>query len=425
MFKSGLWKSVATLLTGSVGAQVLLLVTYFLLAKWYGPDGIGELRIYTSITLTMAILVSASYELALMLTETERETQTHIKLCLRIAALVTVVLLPIGFFFSDSMAEWLQSPSLSFWGKILPISILMEGLINLFHQYLTKKERYKQLSFAIFIYGACFSVVALTSSQRELNVDVLFTALVIAQFVKLLLYLWQYQKSKSSSFVLEPGDIKKQANKFKEYPTYHLGSAMANYGSRELVSPMLSSFFGPAVTGLYAMANQILFLPMRFLMQVVPQVFYQRIAAARKLGQQAVRKETISALVMLLLVSTIPTFLLAIFGPDLFSTLLGEKWAVSGEFIKWLILFAIISSMASPLTGMFNIKFKLKPLFFLNVGLLVTRLGAIYVGGKLGSSDTAIALFGSVAALGAGAMLLWILWLSGVIGNRKNTILDD
>lgn len=415
----------ATLLTGSVGAQVLLLITYFLLAKWYGPDGIGELRVYTSITLTMAILMSGSYELALMLTESERETQAHIKLCLRIAAWVTVILVPIGFFFSDSLAVWLQSPSLRFWAKILPISILMEGLINLFHQYLTKKEKYKQLSLAIFIYGVCFSIVALASSQRELDVDVLFTALVLAQFVKLLLYLWQYHKSKESAFALSGNDIKKQAAKFKEYPTYHLGSALANYGSRELVSPLLSSFFGPAVTGLYSMANQILFLPMRFLMQVVPQVFYQRIAAARNIGKRAVRKETISALLMLFVVSTIPTLLLAIFGPNLFATLLGEKWVGSGEFIKWLVLFAIISSMASPLTGMFNIKLKLKPLFFLNIGLLITRLGAIYIGGKLENSDTAIALFGIAAALGAAFMLVWILRLSGVLGNKENIISND
>ncbi len=413
MFKSGFFKSVITLLSGSATAQLIMVFTYFILARWYGPDNIGEIRVYASITLTAALLVNGGYELAVMLPSKNADALSLVKLCFKILFGFLILLAPIGILFSNQIAELLQAPSFKIWGKILPFSIFMEGTINLLHQYLVRNKKYKNLSFSLLSYAVVYAAVGLVGSYYQLNISWLFGALVLSQLVKLIFYLITYFKLPKSDKT-EISEIS-PAKKYIDYPLFHLGSGLANLASREMVVPMLSSYFGTAAAGLYSMSIQILYLPMRFLTQAVPQVFYQRIAKARNLGIKYVKRETITAVSFLLIVSAIPTFVLALFGPDLFAWALGEKWRASGEFIKWLAAFAVVGSVVSPLTSLMNVNFKLRAFFIFNVLLLISRLGAIALGAKYGNADVAIAYYGVAALIGALILGVWLFVLSGII----------
>ncbi|MFY0673048.1 MAG: oligosaccharide flippase family protein [Bacteroidia bacterium] len=414
MFRSGFFKSVITLLSGSATAQIIMVLSYFIIARWFGPDFIGEIRVFASITLIGALLVNGGYELAIMLPSRSADSLQLLKLCFRILLVSLLIMAPIGFFLSGQIAVLLKAPALNLWAKILPFSIFMEGAINLLHQFLVRNKKYKNLSFALLSYAIVYAIIALPGVYTTTNINWLFTALVISQLVKLVFYFVSFLKVKNNTGGV-PKSRKELASKYIDYPLFHLGSGAANMASREMVVPMLSSYFGAGAAGLYSMSIQILYLPMRFLTQAVPQVFYQRIAKARNLGIKYVRRETLTALSFLLLVSAIPTFILALFGPDLFAWALGEKWRASGEFIKWLAAFAVVGSVVSPLTSLMNVNFKLRAFFIFNVLLLVSRLGAIAIGAKMGGAQIAIAYYGLAAFIGAIMLGVWLFVLSGII----------
>lgn len=418
MFKSGFFKSVITLLSGSATAQIIMVLSYFIIARWFGPDFIGEIRVFASITLTGALLVNGGYELAVMLPSKPENSLQLLRLCLRILLVSLAVMAPIGLFFSHEIADLLKSPALGFWAKVLPFSIFMEGAINLLHQFLVRSKKYKNLSFALLSYSIIYALIAIPGVYTSANINWLFTALVTSQLVKLIFYYSSFLKVRNG-IDGQAESKSKLASKYIDYPLFHLGSGAANMASREMVVPMLSSYFGAGAAGLYSMSIQILYLPMRFLSQAVPQVFYQRIAKARNLGNKYVRRETVTALSFLLIVSAIPTFILALFGPDLFAWALGEKWRASGEFIKWLAAFAVVGSVVSPLTSLMNVNFKLRAFFVFNVLLLLTRLGAIVIGAKMGDAEIAIAYYGIAALIGALILGIWLFVLSGIIRFKK------
>lgn len=419
MFKSGFFKSVITLLQGSAGAQVIMVATYFVLARWYGPDSIGEIRNYTAIVLTVALLVNGGYELAIMLPKKSADALGLVSLSFRILIIFLAVLWPLGFFLREEIADILNSRAFGFWAILLPLSIFMEGLINLLHQYLVRAKRYRKLSMALLAYAIVYSVVALAGSWHHLNIHWLFGALFFAQTIKFLFYISAFfiEKKRTEAF---KGSLKDLSKEFKDYPSYHLGSGLANQASREMVAPLLSSFFGSGASALYGTTLQILNLPMRFLSQAVPQVFYQRVAKAKELGEKHVKRETLNVLYFMLLVSAIPTFILAVFGPDLFAWALGEKWRASGEFVKWLGAFAVVGSVASPLTSLINVNLKLKSFFLFNILLLVSRLGAIVLGAQFGGAEVSIAFYGWMALAGALVLLFWMLKLAGIIKLKSN-----
>lgn len=419
MFKSGFFKSVVTLLYGSAGAQVIMVATYFVLARWYGPDAIGEIRNYTALVFTTALLVNGGYELAVMLPKKHGNALGLVQLSFRVLLGMLVLLWPLGFVFRHEIAALLNSPAFEFWAMVLPLSIFMEGLINLLHQYLVRVKQYGKLSKALLIYAIIYGVVALLGSYNELNVHWLFAALLLSQFTKLLVYVRAFFMVKKSNGAFE-GSLRNLAKEYRDYPTYHLGSSISNLASREMVAPLLSSYFGSGASALYGTTMQILNLPMRFLTQAVPQVFYQRVSKARSLGSKHVRQETLMVVYFMLLVSAIPTFLLALFGPDLLAWLLGESWRASGEYIKWLGAFAVVGSVASPLTSLVNVNFKLKAFFLFNIALLVSRLGSIWLGAQMGEAEVAIAYYGWVALAGALFLLVWMLKLAGIFKSKSN-----
>ncbi|MGB0430573.1 MAG: oligosaccharide flippase family protein [Bacteroidia bacterium] len=417
MFKSGFFKSVITLLSGSASAQLIMVLSYFVLARWYGPENIGEIRVFASITLTAALLVNGGYELAVMLPSKNIQALALVKLCFKILWVSLIILIPIGFIFNNQIAELLNAPAFKIWAMALPFSIFMEGAINLLHQFLVRNKKYKRLSIALLSYAIVYASVGLLGSYYKLNINWLFGSLLGAQFVKLILYVLAYVKIRKT---IKPEILTiKPARKYIDYPLFHLGSGVANLASREMVVPLLSAYFGATAAGLYSMSIQILYLPMRFLTQAVPQVFYQRIAKARNLGIKYVRRETLTAMSFLLFVSAIPTFILALFGPDLFAWALGEKWRASGEFIKWLAAFAVVGSVVSPLTSLMNVNFKLRAFFVFNVLLLVSRLGAIAIGAKMGDAEIAIAYYGMAALIGAIILGIWLFILSGIIKIKR------
>lgn len=416
MAQSGFLKSVLTLLSGSVAAQSILLLSNLLMARWYSPEVLGEFRVFGPVVFISALLACGGYELAIMLPKKDRDAYALVRLSSKILLTCLLLLTPIAFLLRFWLADVFNAPSLSFWALFWPLSIFMEGAFNLMHQFLVRKKRYKNASITFLSYALVYAAIALIGSQIRLSVHIFFIAWLSAQLVKVSLYWWFYQKQKreDASLFQEPA-TPQLAQKYWQYPVFHLGSSFTNTASKESVAPMLSAFYGSATAGLYGLAYQVLFLPMRFLSQSVTTVFYQRVAKARDMGPKHVKRETLNTVFFLLLVSTLPTFFLTFFGADLFALLFGEEWRDAAVFIKWLAAFAVVSSVASPLTSLVNVKFKLASFFAFNLLLLVSRLGAVALGAYWGQgAEVSIQLYGLAAFLGALVLIVWMLQLAGI-----------
>lgn len=421
MRASGFLKSVLTLLSGSVTAQVVLLLTNLLMARWYAPEVLGEFRVFAPIVFIGALVACGGYELAIMLPKKDRDAYALMALSRKILLCFLLLLLPLAFFLSADLAEWFKAPSLSFWAVFWPLSMCLEGAFNLMHQFLVRKKQYKNISFTLLSYALLYACIALIGSQIELSVHVFYIAWISAQVLKVSLYVGFYlqQRQKDASLLKNEKPSPNLAKVYWQYPVFHLGSGLTNTASKEGVAPLLSAYYGSAAAGLYSVAFQLLFLPMRFLSQSVTTVFYQRVTSAKSLGPKYVKRETLNTVFFLLLVSTLPTFFLTFFGADLFGFLFGDEWRDAAVFIKWLAAFAIISSVASPLTSLVNVKFKLASFFAFNLALLVSRLGAVVLGAYWAyGAEATVQLYGFSAFLGAVVLIVWMLQLAGIF--KKN-----
>lgn len=418
---SGFIAQLITLLTGSALSQIVLLMGYFVLARWYSPHDLGQLRVFTAIALTASLLVNGGFETAIMLPKREEEALALLALCGRISMIVFVGATPLAYLLQDEMALWLQAPVLGKWGVWLPFSMVAEGFGAAVHQYLVRGKKYRHISLILLAHAVVFIGIALLGSAVALSPVLLIQALIVSQGLRLALYLAIARHSWIRAGIRPVWLAGGAVSGYGQYPTYHLGSRLANHASRELVAPLLSVLYGSGAAGLYGMAIQILYLPMRFINQAMPQVFYQRVAKARLLGPGMVRAQTVQAIVIMLVLSGIPTLILAAAGPWLFTLLLGEAWRDAGGVVRYLAAFAIVSGIVSPITSLVNIRLRLKAFFGFNIALLLSRLAAIGAGALLMGFWSSVALYGLVALVGAVALGIWMLRLGGILGPSTHT----
>ena len=77
--------------------------------------------------------------------------------------------------------------------------------------------------------------------------------------------------------------------------------------------------------------------------------------------------------------------------------------------------------MASPLTSLVNVRFKLGAFFVFNLALMLSRLGAVALGAYYeNSAEWTISLYGWVAFAGAMVLILWMLQLAGLFKRAEN-----
>src|SRR5690606_8732501 len=110
---------------------------------------------------------------------------------------------------------------------------------------------------------------------------------------------------------------KVMANRYRRFPIYSSGEGLLNTAGLQLPPLLFAALFSPAAAGLYALANQILSLPMSLIGGAVGQVFFSQAAQAHRDG-------TLSRIVLqlhrrLAHIGVPPSLLLMLVAPDLFA----------------------------------------------------------------------------------------------------------
>ena len=89
---------------------------------------------------------------------------------------------------------------------------------------------------------------------------------------------------------------------------------------------MITSIYGTKVVGLYGLAHGMVNMPMGLIGKSVSQVYYAEIAKYGKDDTDRIYKLSISIIKKMTLIALVPTSVLIIGGPWLFSTFFGQNW---------------------------------------------------------------------------------------------------
>jgi len=139
---------VFTLMTGTAISGAINAAVLPILSRCYAPDSFGILSIFTGMVSLVAVWAAWRYELAIVLPDQEEDAGALMKLSFAIVVAMSLVCLVVAVTLGETLTAWFNISYMDFWLILLPISILLAGLYNVFFYWCSRNKRFDRIAIA-------------------------------------------------------------------------------------------------------------------------------------------------------------------------------------------------------------------------------------------------------------------------------------
>lgn len=413
--KSGSFAGDALKLAGGAAlAQALGILASPILSRMFAPEAFGTTAVFVSTVQVISVVVCLRYELAIMLPEEDKDARNLLAGSLIFVGLFTLLTALGVIFLGEAVLELLRAPDLGPFLWMLPIAVLANGSYLALRYWNTRVKHFGLLS-----------RVRVASSVGQVSTKLgmgflgftgpgsLIGAGVLGYIVSAAGLGWRtWRDNQHFSSQTSWRQIARQLERYRKFPLVSTWSGLLNTLSVQLPVMLLSVFFTQTVVGFYSFGMRMVGLPMTLIANAVGQVFFQRASEARNQGTlDLVVQSTYERLVKL---GLFPLIVLGLIGPELFLVVFGPEWVEAGVYTQIVSLWRFFVFVGSPMSTLFSVLERLETGLAFNITLLITRVISLTMGGWLGNSRLALALYaGSGLVIWVG-LVLWLLHASGV-----------
>lgn len=416
-------KSVTTLVSGSLVAQLMGVISIIVLPRLYDDNAFGLFGFFVATVAIIAVVINGGYEHAIMLPEEEPVSQKLTVLSLWIAVSGSLLLLVVMAVSGKWILAFGEVSELYGWHLLIPLSILLEGLSQPYRTLLNRSESYRALSLSKISRSLVLVAVSIWLGVLNSGFSGLILGYIagqVAGLVILLVYVKGENKNHNRWFQWKK--LLEAAGEFSDFPRYSIVSAWLNTASKHLPFYMLIPLFDAGVAGQFSQADRVLTIPVVLVAMSIGTVYYQHASKANLVSEEALAGVTRRTFFRLLIPAVPFLAITMIWGPDLFGWVLGDEWRTAGTYARWLMPWMFMVFMASPLAYLIDIKRKLREFLYFNITLFAIRLVALWLGGLYFSAEGAMMIYGFSGMLMVGLQLVYLLHIGGVLRLPKSIL---
>ena len=336
---------IATLMSGTLIAQVVTLAFIPIITHLYTPSEFGLYALFFSVVSILGLVSSAKYDQAIMLPKSDKDAQALVFLSILITSVVVIVLISVLLIFQDFFIDYFNGNEIFLW--MLPFGVALVGILQIFNAYSSRKQFYKKLATVKIVNS--FSVAGIQSvSKYFFKFDGLVLGKLFADALSLvLLIVFHIRKNTLQLKALSKKRMLVNAKKHKHFPKYQSFTVFLNATSQNLPVLLLASLYSPEIAGYYALTMRVLQVPSSMIGSSTRTVYYQKASKMYANGENIFNlyKKTTLALFKIFIV---PFFIVLFFGEDIFSFIFGNQWLVAGTISQILIFWTFIGFINSP-----------------------------------------------------------------------------
>ncbi|MDB5228223.1 MAG: O-antigen translocase [Bacteroidota bacterium] len=372
--RSSLFKNFSALFSGLLIVQIINFLFSLILPKYFSPSDFAEFGIFTSVVFMLIEIVNAKLDIAVMLPKSLEESKkiayASFTMAFILFALALLICIPVFIFYRK---EYI----------LLPFTILLYGIHQPVFVYLNKMGKYNSINLFRIIQVLTTAIVTLT-----LGIQHIPHSLIIGFIAGLFFATLYIIKFLPPRFNLS--HLKEIIQQYDQFPKYGTWSSLLNNVSRNSVPILLMQFFSKQFVGFYSYSTRLLNAPTGMYASALGQVYFKRASEEENI---TLKKSTQKIMLLTFAVSIIPTFVILIFGKEIFFSLFSGEWIEAGKISQYLILWYFLGVIASPVSCLLDLRNKLKFEFKYNFVLLITRIAAIATGGIFHDFYLSILLF--------------------------------
>jgi O-antigen/teichoic acid export membrane protein len=370
------WRSVGSVLTGTVVAQFIPIVGSLLLARQYAPTEFGVFSVWLGIVLLFSIVLTGRFETALAIIpdgEPRRLAVLSTLATTALAAFAATVICGISVFVAPSVANHFS--------PVLVILMIPTALAVAFAQtwqsWAAAEGRYRQLSIMRIAQASSVTVGQIAIGAFIPSATALSLAHAGGVVASLAL----------SIYLMPPGLFPRNQAKVTiltfwrqqyRFPALSLPADSINAAAAQLPVLLVAGRFGADIAGLLAMTMRILGAPIGLLGKSVLDVFKRHAAASyRERGE--CRAEYVRTFRVLAIASLGFCAVMVVVSEPFFAMAFGENWRGSGTIAVWLLPLFALRFVASPLSYMVYIAGKQHVDLVWQIALLAMTIAALNI----------------------------------------------
>lgn len=415
IFRSNTRFSIATLLSGSVLAQLIVLLAYPVVTRLFSPQDFGLFNVFYSYIEVLIILSTCKYELAIPMADDDIEAKAVTRLALAINTLVSVALLLVITVLLVFNALPGESNALGCIALLIPFMVFFSGTSRIYSFLFNRYKQFHPIAASDVVCASSGSLLkialgVLASLWSVLSQWGLPLATVLGQAAANVNYLVRMRKLPTHGLRNPDGaSLKRVARKFVNFPCFTAPKDFVSSFSYNLPFLWLAAYFDKAEVGLFALALTFTFRPANIVNTAMERVLYVR-TVERVRNHQPVMRDLARFVGYINLVAVPVCLLLFFFAEPLFGFFFGDRWSGCGYYVRCLIPWTFVVLTASSLSFIPNIFSTQGKEFVFYLVLLVLRIVALWVGIVQQDFQLAILLFSIAGAVVSLLLTVWYFW---------------
>jgi O-antigen/teichoic acid export membrane protein len=413
MKRNGILKNVALLGGAKVLSQGLILAASPLLTRIYSPEDFGVVAVFTVVMGLIGGFSCMKYEHALPLARDETEAANIVALCGLILSIFLFVVCVVFVAIGDGLAHWLKIPAMESYIWLIPVGVFGIGIAQIGRLWATRRKSFKRVAAADIAASTVVLVLQICLGVLRFGpAGLIFGRIGGIACSSVILLSPLVKDSRSLARKVNLQSLIGAAKKHHQFPLFATFSSGFHSLGRQMPIIFLSIFFGPAVTGLYALTRRTLNVPTMVISEQVRKVFYPY--AAEITHMEELRHLTKTIFVRLVQIALPGTIILVVVAPALFALVFGERWQESGIYAQWLCPWLFLRFATSPLAQLPIVLKRQGSELVLQMVFLAARALALVAGGLAQDITLTIGLFAGVSLLCAVVYLIWTMRLIGI-----------
>jgi len=372
-------KNFFTLLSGSVGSQIIIFVCTPILTRLFSEEIFGIYVLYSSSILLLKTISTLNYEIAIVLPKRNKDAINILILNFIILTCFFLFLTALIYTFHNQILTLLNIERMGIFIYFIPLGVFLSSVISVLNYWNNRMNSFKNIAL-----GTISRATTLSSSQIIVGISIynfigLIPGLLIGQITNLIVIIKLSFKSYTQlKHHISLNRIFFLAKKYKDIPLFNTLLSFTETLSNELPVLLITKYFGLAPAAFYGLAQKLTKTPIAIIGNSANQIFVNN--ASQIFNKQGNLYQFVTKSYKHLFLTSLPIYLLLFIISFFLKFIFGKEWEEVGIFVRIIIPWLLLTFINTPIGSIVVILNKQKEFLLYEIILLTARFLCIYAG---------------------------------------------
>ncbi len=368
-------KNILSLLSGTIGAQLVALLAAPIITRIYLPEEFGMMTTVWAVIGIAGVVACLAYERTIVLERNDADARRLVMLCVYMALISAAIMSFFVYLFDTFLYQ--EYFGVEHIYLLVFSGVLVFGVRKALDFFATREKRFHLIAVSIFlgsVFGAAWKISV--GVEWGATAEALLVGNIIGTTMPAVV-LWFYVR-KDLRVKGEVGGNSRLnlLRKYSEFPQKQVPNAVLNALQQQAPIFILAAYFSPEIVGFYGLAMAVLLRPVRALAEAVSRVYLQRVS---RLGHEDAHGDLLKATTRLGMFAAPLCVILFFYGESLFKLLFGEGWSDAGRMASLMAPWVFMLVINVPTTQALIVRRELQFILVFNAIYLIARVSGLFV----------------------------------------------